>query len=102
MINYINVESAFGDSQHGVEVVRNAETNKALERVLDELQRLIAKIERDAFQDGVTIGRAQERQENPMYTAFKAEVKRLLDACPDNDISEELAKLIAEGESNDV
>lgn len=55
----------------------------------------------EGFTDGLELAQTIINT-SPRYEAYKAEIKKLLDACPDNDITEELAKLIAEGDNADV
>ena len=110
VIRITKIESLLGDADIHYVRQRNADTVAGLEaltermddRTYTELMDVLNEAEGEAFRDGIELGRVYQASGVGSYADFKNKVRELLEECPPDDISEDLAKFLMDGEEDGV
>lgn len=110
VIRITKIESLLGDADIHYVRQRNADTVADLEaltermddRTYTELMDVLNEAEGEAFRDGIELGRVYQASGVGSYADFKNKVRELLEECPPDDISEDLAKFLMDGEEDGV
>ena len=71
-------------------------------RIFGDILTAIDGAESEAFKDGIELGRVYQASGVGSYADFKNKVRELLEECPPDDISEDLAKFLMDGEEDGV
>ena len=77
-------------------------TERMDDRTYAELMDVLNEAEGEAFRDGIELGRVYQASGVGSYADFKNKVRELLEECPPDDISEDLAKFLMDGEEDGV
>lgn len=110
MIRITKIESVLGNFGIHYYRKRTEETAAAIkviaaavgERIFRDILTAIDGAESEAFKDGIELGRVYQASGVGSYADFKNKVRELLEECPPDDISEDLAKFLMDGEEDGV